>query len=136
MRFYVLFILIFILQACNDKDSTCDWQGGEITDFGTYCNYDIEIIVYEDGNFMRYEAWNKDGEMLFKYNKNISTIHHWGLFLDNDMNVWMFSSDVGGSIWEKDSLTKEYRNRVFHSFLTKDSVPDELYTSSLKRFLK
>ncbi|MFM7854925.1 MAG: hypothetical protein ACKO96_24100 [Flammeovirgaceae bacterium] len=126
--------MIFVLQSCNEP--ACDWKGGEITDYGTYCNDDFKINVYEKDNYLKYEVRNKKEDVIIRQNVNISIVHHWGLFLDNDKNLWVFSSDIGDSIWKMDSLTGKYNNRIFHHWLTRDSVPSELYASSLRRFLK
>jgi len=134
MRLYVLFVLLFLLQSC--KEPACDWKGGEIIDYGTYCNDDFKIKVYKEGNFLRYEVENKKDDVAIKNDMDISVFHHWGLFLDNDKSVWVFSSDIGDAVWKRDSVTGEYRKRMFHHFLTRDSVPNELYASSLKRFIK
>ncbi|MDL5050859.1 hypothetical protein QQ054_33205 [Oscillatoria amoena NRMC-F 0135] len=134
MRFCVLLVLIFVTQSC--KESACNWSGGEITDYGTYCNGDLKIKVYEEDSYLRYEMRDKKDDVAVKYDMNISVVHHWGLFLDNDKNLWVFSSDIGDAVWKRDSLTGEYSKKIFHHSLTRDSVPSELYASSLKRFIK
>jgi len=83
---------------------------------------------------LKYEVRDKKGDVLIVQNMNISVVQNWGLFFDDKKNLWIFSSDGGTSIWEKDS--KGNHHRAFHRQLTKDDVPQELYESSLKRFLK
>ena len=135
MRLCILVVLIFVAQSCKEP-AACDWKGGEITDYGTYCNSDLKIKVYEEDNYLRYEMRDKKDDVTVKYDMNISVFHHWGLFLDNDRNLWVFSSDIGGSVWKRDSVTGEYNNRIFHHWPTRDSVPNEVYSSSMKRFIK
>jgi hypothetical protein len=134
MRLFVLGILILVIQSC--KDSSCDWKGGEITDVGTYCNTDVLIKVYKEGNYLRYEVKNKKDSILIKSDENISVIQQWGLFFDSDRNLWVFSSDIGDSIWKRDSITGKYNKKIFIGWLKKDSVPSEIFLSSMKRFLK
>jgi hypothetical protein len=133
MRLCILFVLIFAVQSC--KEPSCDWKGGEIIDYGTYCNNDLKIKVYEEDNYLRYEIRNSKDEIIIKNDMNVSIVQHWGLFLDNEKNLWVFSSDVGTGIWERDPLTGEYIKKIFHHKLTRDSVPSEVYSSAMKRFI-
>ena len=128
------FLIILVIFSCSN--SNCNWAGGEILDFGEYCNGEFKINVFENDNDLKYEVRNKNNEIVIKQDMNISIHQHWGLFLDAKKNFWVFSSDVGDGIWEKDSATGKYRKRMFHHWLTKEEVPQEIYDTSLKRFLK
>lgn len=130
------FVFILILLAPSCKPQNCDWKGGEIIDFGIFCNNDFTIKVSEKDHYLKYAVHNKNGEIVIKQDMNISVIHHWGLFLDSNKNLWVFSSDVGDGVWELEKSTGIYRKRMFYHELTKDEVPQELFNSSLKRFLK
>lgn len=126
-------IAISLMALCCSPN--CDWSGGEIREYGEFCNTEVNISVDEKDNFLKYEVRNKKGDVLIVQDMNISVVQSWGLFFDNKKNLWVFSSDVGTSVWERDSKGK-YHNRAFYRELTKDDVPQELYESSLKRFLK
>lgn len=105
-------------------------------DFGVYCDGELSIKVYAKDGYLKYEVYNKGDEILFCQDMNISIYQRWGLFLDNNKNLWVFSSDVGHCIWERDSGTGRYRKRTFYHQLSKDEVPEEIYESTLRRFLK
>lgn len=133
MKFCVLGVLIFAVHSC--KSPQCDWKGGEITDYGTYCNDDIEVKVYEEDNYLRYEVRNAKGDLAVRQDVNISVFHHWGIFLDNKKNLWVFSSDVGHALWKRNPLNGEYARKHFPYKITRDSVPDEVYSSAMRRFI-
>lgn len=126
-------VILLVMTSCNASD--CTWRGGEITDFGTYCNAQFRVHVFEEGNDLKYEVSNDKNEVLIRQDMSISVIHYWGLFLDEKGNFWVFSSDVGTAIWEKDSTNGKYRKRVFNRELSREDVPNEIYMSSLRRFL-
>jgi hypothetical protein len=73
--------------------------------------------------------------VIIRQDMNISIHQHWGFFLDSKKNFWVFSSDVGDCIWEKDSATDNYSKRVFYHKLSKEEVPKEIFESKLRRFL-
>ncbi len=129
----ILLILFMTTTSCNNTD--CDWPGGEITDFGEYCNGEIKIKVYEKNDYLKYTVLNKNNELILQEDMDISLFQRWGLFLDKKSNFWLLSSDVGIYVWEKDSATGRYRKKTFYHKLGKDEVPSELYESSLRRFL-
>src|SRR5689334_1914877 len=129
-------IIMFILSLTSCSNTNCDWAKGEIVEFGTYCNSEFRVKVYEENNFLKYEAVNKDDEILIQQDMNISIFQHWGLFLDSENNFWVFSSDVGISVWKKDSVTGNYTKMNFDHKVARNDVPEEIYESSLKRFLK
>jgi len=132
MRLCILLLLIYASPSCKKSR----WESGEITNYGTYNNTDLKIKVYEENSYLKYEVRNEKNEVVIKNDDNLSVVHQWGLFVDDDKNVWVFSSDIGDAIWKRDTITGKYAKRVFRDWLTRDSVPDELYASSLKRFLK
>jgi hypothetical protein len=133
MKIKILIATIFTIISCN-RDN-CNWQGGQIIEFGEYCDGELKIKVYQKNNDLHYEMRNSRNEVLVKQDMSISIYQHWGLFLDNKKNFWLLSSDVGIYVWEKDSVSGRYRKRTFFHKLRKDQVPPELYNSSLKRFL-
>jgi hypothetical protein len=133
MAKFMLFIS-FITTSCNNAN--CNWTGGEIIDFGEYCNEDFKIKVYEKNHYLQYVLLNKDNGLIIQEDMNISVFQRWGLFLDKKGNLWVFSSDVGDCIWKKDSATGRYRKTTFSHQLSKGEIPPELYESSLKRYLK
>jgi hypothetical protein len=88
---------------------SCDWPGGEIREFGKFCNGEVTITVDEKDNLLKYEVRNNKGDVLIVQDMNISVVQNWGLFFDSKKNLWVFSSDVGTSVWEKD-LKGKYHN--------------------------
>ncbi|WP_254091510.1 hypothetical protein [Dawidia soli] len=124
-----LLLMMFMLT------SNCDWTGGEITDYGEYCDGEFKISVYEKDNRLKYEVRNRNDELVIQQDMNISVFQRWGLFLDKKKDFWVLSSDVGISVWRKDPDTGQYRKHTFYHRLGKDDVPPELYASSLRRFL-
>jgi hypothetical protein len=124
---------MLVTTSCSNPN--CSWMGGEIVDFGEYCNGEIKIKVYEENSYLKYIVLNKNNDLVIKEDMNISIFQRWGLFLDKKGSFWLLSSDVGIYVWEKDSATGRYHKKTFYHKLGKDDVPPELYESSLRRFL-
>lgn len=131
MQLRILAALILIALSC--KESACDWKGGEITNYGNYCNSHVKIKVYEKDNYLKYEMRNREEDIIISNDENISVVHRWALFLDDEKNLWVFSSDIGHSCWIKGIGTKGYVKREFVGQISKDSIPAEVY-ATLKRF--
>jgi hypothetical protein len=130
----IIFFALLNITSCSNTN--CDWKGGLIRDFGEYCTGELKVSVFEKSNDLKYEVRNSEGEIVIQQDMSISIYQHWGLFLDKKKNFWVFSSDVGTGIWERDKGTGRYNKRMFHHQLSKDEVPPEIYESWLKRFLK
>jgi hypothetical protein len=123
----------FLAVCCHN--SKCDWPGGEIQDFGTYCNGELTIRVAQVNGRLMFSVLDADSNIIIQQNRNMSVYQHWGLFLDSSKNFWVFSSDIGHSVWEKDHKTGRYWERCFSRPLTRTDVPQEIYDSRFVRFL-
>jgi len=134
MKIYIMIILALVLNSCRSQ--TGDWQKKGITQYGNYSVDSLTIDVYEESNYLKYDVKNNKGEVLIENDMNISVYQSWGIFLDNERNLWVFSSDIGDAVWIRDRLKGGYTKKSFNHWLTKDSVPAEVYASSMKRFIK
>jgi hypothetical protein len=101
-------------------------MGGKIEEPGTYRLSDgsLTIHIYIENNFVRYRVEDKDGELI-KYNYNISVYQQWTFYLDKKQDFWVFSSDIGHSVWRKTGNV--YFEQTFYHMLAKTEVPDEVY---------
>jgi len=129
-----IFAIAILVMSC--QSSNCNWPGGAIVEYGNYCNSEFSIDVFEHNLELRYEVRDRDRNLLVKEDVSISVVQHWGLFMDNDGNFWVFSSDIGDCVWERIHGTRTYQKKTFDRPLTKIDVPVELYESPLRRFLK
>jgi len=68
---------------------------------------------------------------MLQQDMDISIHQHWGFFLDSKRNFWVFSSDVGDGIWEKDSVTSKYYkcNNYFALKLEKSVLETDFFKS-------
>jgi len=128
-----LFITLVLLVSCKNENAG-SWGGGKITEPGKYIYNDASLVIQiaiENG-FVKYGLYNSEGVLLAKNDYRISTYQNWAFYLDEDLNFWVFSSDIGHSVWEKD-LTRYYHHTFEHK-LRKDEVSEKLYNECKEFF--
>lgn len=125
-------ILVFAFTLCISCNRVHEnWCGRGIFEEGDYSCKANRIIVEDDGH-VKYTMLDVDGDTLVRNQRSFSSFHKWALHLDSNMNLWVFSSDIGSFVWYKDVNTglyyKTHENRKFHV----DSIPtDVLNTAKL-----
>jgi len=134
MKICIVILLALTLNSCNSQIG--NWQKRGITRYGSYSIDSLTIDIYEENNYLKYELKDDKGKVLIENDMNISVYQSWGLFLDNERNLWVFSSDIGDAVWMRNPSTGIYAKKSFDHWLTKDSVPHEVYESDMKRFIK
>lgn len=68
--------------------------------------------MYLENNFVRYKAYDGNGRTVITYDYNISTFQNWAFYLDEKKNFWVFSSDIGDSVWKKGNGHLELRASI------------------------
>lgn len=131
---YLFVLTIPFLISCGNQDT--DWNGLAIHDFKSYTlPNNFKLFCFHDRYELKYILVDEIGELLIQTNERISIVHKWGIFVDKNYSVWVFSSDIGHSVWRRD-INGEYRFEVFDRALFKTDVPPELNNSSLGYFIK
>ncbi len=135
MRNIAFLVVVVILVSCGN---TCQSGKGEIVDLGVYClDEKLGLEVYNEEGYLKYLVFNReDDKIIFEQTNDISIYTSWGLFFDNEGNLWVFSNDIGNSIWELDKQKNQYSQKFFSRQVFKSEVPQEIYESSLKKFIK
>jgi len=134
-RVAALVFIVSLFLSCQAHESK--WQGGKITEPGTYEYHDgsLTINIYLENNFVRYKGIDDDGKTVIKYDYNISVFQNWAFYLDEKTNFWVFSSDIGDSVWKKGSGSS-YFQTTFNRQLTENDVPESVYTNCKEFFRK
>ncbi|WP_073131317.1 hypothetical protein [Chryseolinea serpens] len=134
MRNLALSISILIL-ACCSRTGGAAWKGGKITEPGTYELEDesLKIEVYLERNFVRYKAYDNEGRTVISYGYNMSTVQRWAFYLDEQRNFWVFSSDIGHSVWKKGTASSYFHDDIDH-VLTRREVPKSVYDNCKEFF--
>ncbi len=120
-------LLPVILILCSCTQESNKWNGGPITNKGEYIYNDNKITVYGKGHSLMYNMIDQYGDTLLQQDEQISMVHNWALHLDDEMNLWVLSSDIGHSCWERDSTTGEYSKHKFYGPIEKHSIPDDVF---------
>jgi hypothetical protein len=126
MNKMLLFFVCSLFFDCSTSVTHAQWAGGKIEQPGTYRLSDGNLIIriYIENNFVRYVAEDKEGELI-RYNYNISVYQQWAFYLDKKRDFWVFSSDIGHSVWRKSGSV--YFEHTFDRMLARTEVPDEVY---------
>lgn len=64
---------------------------------------------------MNYLLQDSDGDTLIKSNESISTIQRWALYWDKNHNLWVYSSDIGSFIWQRDPNNPKKYGKIYVS---------------------
>jgi hypothetical protein len=118
-------IVTLILFSC--ESSIKEWENGAITNFGSYEYQGIKIEVASQNNSVEYYVQNSKGDTLIRNERKFSAFQRWALHFDQNLNLWVFSSDIGDSCWRRDSLTNKYIEYEYTGLINKDSIPKEVY---------
>jgi len=103
---------------------------------GTYHNSEktLKLNVYVDNNFVRYVLQDTLGNELVTFNENISVFQKWGLYLDENGTLWVFSSDIGNSFWMKDKVTNKYYETIMDHLYDDSKIPKEIFQETRQFF--
>ena len=127
----VIFFLFLSITSCKAQSS---WEGGgKINKVGIYENENIKIIVTENDDQIEYFMFDFLEDTLVKSDRKFSSFQRWALHLDKDVNLWVFSSDIGHSCWKRDTANRKYVNQKFIGGLLRDSISEEVW-NTLKEF--
>jgi hypothetical protein len=109
-----LFITLFIVITCGCRDYDYkvykDWKGGYLDTFGKYImqKEPTTLDVYNAKGLLRYSLIvNKDTAL--KSKENASIYQRWFLYLDEQRNLWVESSDIGVWVWCKSANGKYHK---------------------------
>jgi hypothetical protein len=130
-RFALLIIYLTTIACSKNNDQ---WKHGAITKEGEYQATDMKIVVRIENDLVNFKGFDYAGRSLLQNPHAISALHRWALYLDKDGSLWVLSSDIGDSIFKKDSITGMYKYSQFNHYLKKNDVPNYLY-DDLKSFV-
>ncbi|MEO9964790.1 MAG: hypothetical protein ABJF11_03310 [Reichenbachiella sp.] len=124
---YVLFALVTLVTS-NCKNTIDESNNRAISELGiyTYKNENLKIIAYEDKHALKYIMLDSTYNVLLRDNFKISLFHNWGLYLDENKNLWVLSSDIGHSCWIYNDSTNTYTNQVLYGKIDEYSLPKGL----------
>jgi hypothetical protein len=134
MRNLALSIIPILILACSGRTGAA-WKGGKITEPGTYELEDesLRIEVYLENNFVRYKAYDNEGRNVISYGYNMSAFQRWAFYLDEKKNFWVFSSDIGHSVYKKGTASSYFHDDIDH-VLTRKEVPESVYDNCKEFF--
>lgn len=126
--------IFFALFACKPVVTDPNWNGGKIVEPGVYQLSDssLTIHIFLENDFVRFEVDDEKGKTLIKYNYNISTYQNWAFYLDEQKAFWVFSSDIGHSVWRK--MGNAYLEYSFNHIPTRAEVPESVYQNCKEFF--
>ncbi len=114
-----------IFAGCQQKQQ---WNGGAINKPGYYeFHSEINISVNERNNLIEYSVESKDGSLTIP-RKSFSALHNWAFYLENDGTLWVFSSDMGHSVWKRNSQGI-FKETAFDHYLSREEIPKHIYNS-------
>jgi hypothetical protein len=109
-----------------------NWEGGIITDVGKYEHQDYTVYVNDPNFLIEYYMLNGKGDTVLSANHKFNTFQSWALHLDKELNLWVFSSDIGHSRWQRDSLSGRYKEHEYWGEIPLDSIPKDVYETLSK----
>jgi len=132
---FPILLLLVLLSACTQNVP----DDGVITDRGIFPSPSGSshlIIEYKSKSLVDYKIVDITTRKEFAPDKPFSNAMRWAAFWQDDDTLWVHSSDIGLSVWKRDSdgiFTQEWpgeRTELVHS------IPDDLWEfipSSIKR---
>ncbi|MDH5379346.1 MAG: hypothetical protein OEW75_00745 [Cyclobacteriaceae bacterium] len=123
-----IILFVFLCVGCNSIHE--NWKGGAIHNLGIYRTNDLEINVKETNGQVQYYMKTSKGDTLIKHYRSFSDFHRWALHLDKKLNLWVFSSDIGSSLWKKDSIMNRYTEHTFFGPIPEKSIPDDVWITA------
>jgi hypothetical protein len=131
-------VLILIgLAGCRYSEKTdLHWKKGAVNEFGSYVTPDknISLEVYEEDDLLKYRLINEADTVYSK--ERASIFQNWSLYLDENNNLWVSSSDIGMWVWIKGSKYQRYNVDEQSSEI---AIPEgfiKLLPDSHKKYLK
>lgn len=120
-------VVLLTLNCGTEKDLRV------IDDFGKYSvSGGMTLHVSNKEGLLDYQLINSQGELLLETFTPVSIYHRWGMCIDDDQTLWVFTSDRGNYKWEKNSETGSYEATWLDR---NDLVPEEILKTELKRFV-
>jgi hypothetical protein len=87
----------------------------------------LNLNVYVENNLVRYGVADRSEKEIFRNRDDISTFQKWAFFFHKDKKtLWVFSSDVGHTYWQLDSLTGKYNYFEMEYPFEKERIPEEV----------
>jgi len=99
----ILSALFTILLSCSGQPERHVLTIGPIEHFGIYTSTDkiTQLSVFEENSIVKYKMiYNK--KIVIESNDNIGSFQRWFFFWDSKENLWIYSADIGTSVWAKD----------------------------------
>ena len=123
MKRYI--VLILIMYSCESPKK--HWNSDVITNPGVYEYNGLSIHVSDQNDQVWYSVLNSKGDTLITKDRKFSTFQRWAIQLDQNMNIWILSSDIGHSYWRRNSSNEQYEKHEFFGKIHRDSIPDDVF---------
>ncbi len=128
-----VFVLILLLTGCQKSR----YVRGVIFDPGDYrIDKKLDLKITSENGVLKYTIFSNGKERVASNDRVISSYQGWGFFVDEDKNIWVFSSDIGSCRWNFNARTETYTQEWFNRKLYPHEVPAAIQKSPLKKYLK
>lgn len=126
--FVHILLVIFLLHGCfSDSSTTPD---NLITGRGQFKSpkgtYDL-LIGSKENSLVDYKIIRTETSEEFTPLQLFSEAMRWAFYWENDKTLWVFSSDIGTSVWKMKSDGKLSQEWVGRNPKLIESIPQELY---------
>lgn len=122
-------VVLILMVTCNNQEKPKiydDWKGGFIERPGVYILADKKIEVENLEGIIKYQLLTEDQKVIFSSFSKPSVYHRWFLYWDEMENIWLYSSDIGGEVWKKDTLST-YNHSYLNVFVDTLEMPIEYF---------
>jgi len=128
----IAMLSLFYLISCasnNHRDLLIDSEGTFYNSTKT-----LQLNIYVENNFVRYVLRDGRGNEKLRFNENISVFQEWGFYLDKNDTLWVFSSDIGNSLWVKNKKNDSYSEIIMDHLYNTSKVPQEIFRETRRFF--
>jgi hypothetical protein len=133
----IFFLIAFFLAACSQSGSTT--TGRLITSRGTFMSpsgtYQL-VISSRSKSFVDYKIINVATKEEVAPKNLFSDVMRWAAYWEDDNTIWVYSSDIGTSVWRQNSKEGFSQEWLGERPELVSRIPAELWSfmpSSLRR---
>ena len=89
----------------NEREKNLRLDEVLITNIGSYFSplSGLTLDVFKEGKKINYTLTDDEGKYMLKSKNQFLHYQKWAFYFDSSGVLWVYSSDVGTSIWMKDS---------------------------------
>lgn len=131
INYYLSILCLIALLSCQTEIINETWKGGAIEIPGKYIYKEKNITLYvsNTNDLIDYYVLSTKKDTLLKAPYSFNDFHNWMMYWDKHDMLWVHSSDIGSSIWIKDSLNKYKPYDILHDSIPIHLMPEEIYNN-------